>query len=123
MDRSRDKNTLSYKELGKTLRANTYKPLDNVSLRDITPVDGGNGREIQIVMKRMRDLEGRMMDSEHRVQVLESNNKNNSQLRTALQEFIRKHYAEIEGRDAIKERMDTFEEALGHMASTKADRK
>ena len=46
IDRSRDKNTMSYQELGKTLRNNTYRPMDSVSLRDITPVDAGNGREI-----------------------------------------------------------------------------
>lgn len=40
--------------------------------------------------------------------MLEVSNKNGAQLRSALEEFMRNQYAEIEDREVVKERMDKF---------------
>jgi hypothetical protein len=50
---------------------------------------------MEAVVKRVRELEGRMLESEHRVQSLEVGQKNTTQLRSAIEEFMRNHYAEI----------------------------
>lgn len=50
---------------------------------------------METVIKRVRELEGKMMESEHRVKTLELGQKNTAQLRSAIEEFMRNHYAEI----------------------------
>ena len=52
-------------------------------------------------MKRVRELEGRMLESEHRVRTLERNGKNSTQLTSSLEEFMRNQYADIKDREAL----------------------
>ena len=64
-----------------------------------------------------------MTESQHKVQVLERNSKNTTQLTTSLEEFMRNQYAEIKDRENLEDRINTFEQALGHLSMVKADRK
>lgn len=58
--------------------------------------------------RRVRELEGKMLESEHRVQALERSNKNSSKLTTSIEEFMRNQYDQIQEREELQERVATF---------------